>query len=362
MQPTPLVEIDKVAKRFGSVTAVHSTTFDIMRGEFMAIMGSSGCGKTTMLRMLAGLEAPSEGEIRIEGRRSNELPPWQRDTPMVWQSLALFPFLTVLENVEFGLRMRKVAPAERRNRALSWIERMGLAEFVDRNIAQLSGGQRQRVALARSLVTEPKMLLLDEPLSALDANLRVRMQSVLAKLQKELGITFVYVTHSQSEAFSMADRVVIMSRGRIEQIGTPVDIYSTPRNRFVAEFLGSANVFEGKIESIQGKLMNVRSPILRAKVPINPLRAYGIGDSVSFVVPEDRVRILSKHDATAENRLPARVIGEEFVGANIRLYAEAESQQEIRLLTPHGARSEWADLPNDVALTWAPDDAYVLPD
>jgi spermidine/putrescine transport system ATP-binding protein len=362
MQPTPLVEIDKVAKRFGSVTAVHSTTFDIMRGEFMAIMGSSGCGKTTMLRMLAGLEAPSEGEIRIEGRRSNELPPWQRDTPMVWQSLALFPFLTVLENVEFGLRMRKIAPADRRRRALSWIERMHLTEFAGRNIAQLSGGQRQRVALARSLVTEPKVLLLDEPLSALDANLRVRMQSVLTKLQKELGITFVYVTHSQSEAFSMADRVVIMSRGRIEQIGTPVEIYSTPRNRFVAEFLGSANVFEGKIESIQGALMSVRSSGLRAKIPVNPLRAFGIGDRVSFVVPEDRLRILPEHDATADNCLPARVIGEEFVGANMRLYAEAESQQEVRLLTPHGTRSDRADLPNHVALTWAADDAYVLPD
>jgi spermidine/putrescine transport system ATP-binding protein len=362
MQSTPLVEIDKVVKRFGYHTAVHSTTFDIVGGEFLAIMGSSGCGKTTMLRMLAGLEAPTEGEIRIEGLRSNELPPWQRDTPMVWQSLALFPFLTVVENVEFGLRMRKVAPAERRKRALSWIDRMDLAEFAGRNIAQLSGGQRQRVALARSLVTEPKVLLLDEPLSALDTNLRVRMQSVLTKLQKELGITFVYVTHSQSEAFSMADRVVIMSRGRIEQIGTPVEIYSTPRNRFVAEFLGSANVFEGKIESIQGALMSVHSPILRAKVPVNPLRAFGIGDIVSFVVPEDRLRILPKHDSTAENCLPAKVIGEEFVGANTRLYVEAESQQEVRLLTSHGARSGSVDVPNRVALTWNPGDAYVLPD
>jgi spermidine/putrescine transport system ATP-binding protein len=239
---------------------------------------------------------------------------------------------------------------------------MGLAEFAARNIAQLSGGQRQRVALARSLVTEPKVLLLDEPLSALDANLKVRMQSVLTKLQKELGITFVYVTHSQSEAFSMADRVVIMSRGRIEQIGTPVDIYSTPRNRFVAEFLGSANVFDGRVARIEGALMSVRSPILRAKVPVNPLRAFAIGDSVSFVVPEDRVRILPKPDLTGENCLPAKVIGEEFVGANMRLYAEANSQQEIRLLTSHDSWSGLAYRPDRVALTWDPDDAYVLPD
>lgn len=362
MRQTPLVEIDRAVKRFGDFTAVHGTTFNIMRGEFLAIMGSSGCGKTTILRMLAGLEVPTEGEIRIEGRRSNDLPPWQRDTPLVWQSLALFPFLTVLENVEFGLRMRKVARDERRERALAWLDRMGLAEFVDRNIAQLSGGQRQRVALARSLVTEPKMLLLDEPLSALDANLRVRMQSVLVKLQKELGITFVYVTHSQSEAFSMADRVVIMSRGRIEQIGTPVEIYSTPRNRFVAEFLGSANVFDGKVESIEGALVSVRSPALRAKVPVNPLRAFGIGDDISFVVPEDRVRILPDRDMTGENCLPARVVGEEFVGASIRLYAEASARQEIRLLTSHDTWSGRADPADLVTLTWDSEDAYVLPD
>ncbi len=363
MQKTALVEIDRVVKRFGAATAVQSTSFDILRGEFLAIMGSSGCGKTTMLRMLAGLEAPSEGDIRIEGRRSNDLPPWERDTPLVWQSLALFPFLTVLENVEFGLRMRQVPAAGRRKRALAWLDRMGLAEFAGRNIAQLSGGQRQRVALARCLVTEPKILLLDEPLSALDANLKIRMQTVLTNLQKELGITFVYVTHSQSEAFSMANRVIIMSRGRIEQIGTPVEIYCTPRNRFVAEFLGSSNVFEGKVAAIEGNTIRVQTTALEATVPANPLRRFAVGDKIAFVVPEDRIRIRPEGQDAAENTVTAGVIGEEFVGATVRLYADAGSQQEIRLLTSYDTRAAGiAAASRHVALSWDTSDAYVLPE
>ncbi|EKD61597.1 MAG: hypothetical protein ACD_54C00175G0003, partial [uncultured bacterium] len=247
MQRDTLVSFEGVVKRFGTYLAVQKMDFEIRKGEFLAIMGSSGCGKTTTLRMLAGLEAPSEGTIRLSGKPINHLPTWSRDTPMVWQSLALFPFLNVRENVEFALKMRGIGKSERRKRAEHWLDRMQITEFADRNIAQLSGGQRQRVALARSLVVEPEILLLDEPLSALDAALKVRMQSVLKNLQRETGITFVYVTHSQSEAFSMADRVVIMSRGKIEQIGTPQEIYRTPRTRFVADFLGSSNIFSGKV-------------------------------------------------------------------------------------------------------------------
>lgn len=236
MQRDTLVSFEGVVKRFGAYLAVQKMDFEIRKGEFLAIMGSSGCGKTTTLRMLAGLEAPSEGTIRLSGKPINHLPTWSRDTPMVWQSLALFPFLNVRENVEFALKMRGIGKAERRKRAEHWLDRMQITEFADRNIAQLSGGQRQRVALARSLVVEPEILLLDEPLSALDAALKVRMQSVLKNLQRETGITFVYVTHSQSEAFSMADRVVIMSRGKIEQIGTPQEIYRTPPHPLCRRF------------------------------------------------------------------------------------------------------------------------------
>ena len=213
----PLVVLDGVEKRFGDFIAVRRANLSIEEGEFVAIMGPSGCGKTTTLRMLAGLETPTGGEIRIAGQRMNDVPPDRRDTPMVWQTLALFPFLNVQENVEFGLKMRGIAKPERRRRATDWLERMEIAPFARRTIDTLSGGQRQRVALARALVTEPQLLLLDEPLSALDAHLVIRMQGVLTRLQRDLGITFVYVTHSQSEAFAMADRVVIMSAGEIVQ-------------------------------------------------------------------------------------------------------------------------------------------------
>ena len=224
---------------------MHRLDLEIAAGEFIAIMGPSGCGKTTTLRMIAGLEAPSEGEVRIGGRLMNDVPVHERDTPMVWQSLALFPFLNARENVEFGLRMRRIDAAERRRRAAEWLERLEIGEFAERNIDTLSGGQRQRVALARSLVTEPQILLLDEPLSALDAHLVIRMQGVLTRLQRELGITFVYVTHSQSEAFAMANRIVIMSEGRVVQVGQPREIYRTPENRFVAEFVGRNNILAG---------------------------------------------------------------------------------------------------------------------
>jgi spermidine/putrescine transport system ATP-binding protein len=216
----PLVVFDKVVKRFGDFVAVKQMDLEIGQGEFVAIMGPSGCGKTTTLRMLAGLEAPSEGEIRLDGQVMNDVKPHERDTPMVWQSLALFPFLNARENVEFGLKMRGMDAIKRRDKALTWLDRLGMSEFAERDISTLSGGQKQRVALARSLVTEPQILLLDEPLSALDAHLVIRMQSVLTNLQRELGITFVYVTHSQSEAFAMADRVVIMSNGEWRRWGS----------------------------------------------------------------------------------------------------------------------------------------------
>ena len=246
MTKQPLVVFEDVTKRYGTFTAVSPINLEIYKGEFLAIMGSSGCGKTTTLRMLAGLETPSDGEIRLAGKRINDLPTWQRDTPMVWQSLALFPFLTVRENIEFSLRMRGVERAERSARVDKWLDRMQITEFAERNVAHLSGGQRQRVALARSLVTEPEILLMDEPLSALDAHLKVRMQTVLSNLQRELGITFVYVTHSQSEAFSMADRVVIMSAGRVQQIGRPQEVYDRPASLFVATFIGAPpmNLFD----------------------------------------------------------------------------------------------------------------------
>jgi spermidine/putrescine transport system ATP-binding protein len=356
----PLVVFDNVEKRFDTFTAVKPTSFDIAQGEFLAIMGPSGCGKTTTLRMLAGLEAPTSGEIRFEGKVMNEVKPHERDTPMVWQSLALFPFLNARENVEFGLKMRGMESATRKKKALDWLERLGIGQFAERNVAKLSGGQRQRVALARALVTEPKILLLDEPLSALDAHLVIRMQSVLTKLQKELGITFVYVTHSQSEAFAMADRVIIMAQGEIAQIGKAKDIYRAPANKFVAEFVGRNNIFEGKVKAKTAAATKVETKLGTFTVPTADAKAMEAGDPLSFVVAADLVQISTKK-TTAENSVECQLLSEQFMGNSVTLFLEAADGSEIKVQI--GQRElETLDLSHGgkVYASWASARAHVL--
>lgn len=355
----PLVTFRNVKKHFGDFVAVRDMDLDIYPGEFLAIMGSSGCGKTTTLRMLAGLEAPTSGEIHIGGELMNDVKPHERDTPLVWQSLALFPFLSARENVEFGLKMRGVEKVERKRRALEWLDRMEIGEFADRNITTLSGGQKQRVALARSLVMEPKMLLLDEPLSALDANLVIRMQAVLTRLQKELGITFVYVTHSQSEAFAMADRVVIMSQGEIAQVGSPKDIYRAPANRFVAEFVGRNNILTGQLSAQDdtGVVISTPSGAFRATAPAT---ARSIGDEATFVVSADLVS-LSLTEPKDENRVQCTLISEEFVGSMVTLFLESADGHDFKVqmqerdlieLDLHSGSQIW--------LSWEVQNAHVL--
>lgn len=342
-----LVEIDGVVKRFGDFTAVRRMDLTIDKGEFVAIMGPSGCGKTTTLRMLAGLDRPTEGSIRIGGRVMNDVPAHERDTPMVWQSLALFPFLNVRENVEFGLKMRSVPHGERRRRAMDWLERMEIAEFATRMVDTLSGGQRQRVALARSLVTEPEVLLLDEPLSALDAHLVIRMQGVLTRLQRELGITFIYVTHSQSEAFAMADRVVIMNQGGVAQVGSPRDIYRAPANRFVAEFVGRNNILTGS--AVAGGV----------ETGIGLVRAghdLAAGSAATVVIAADQVSIRRDGDGVA-----ASLISEEFIGSVVTLFLETADGTELKVQLQERAL---ADLDLHAGgifhLTWADTVGHVL--
>ncbi len=325
-----LVEFDGVVKRFGDVTAVERMQLEIQKGEFLAIMGSSGCGKTTTLRMLAGLDAPSEGEIRLSGQRMNEVKASERDTPMVWQTLALFPFLNVIKNVEFGLKMRGMSAATRNKKAREWLARLEIEEFAERDISQLSGGQRQRVALARALVTEPEILLLDEPLSALDANLVVRMQGVLSRLQKQLGITFVYVTHSQSEAFAMADRVVIMSKGRVEQIGTPKEIYRAPATRFVAEFIGSNNILDGTVSKIESEEVVIESSVGQLQAVAVADSKIKVGESVGVIVSADNI-VLSETATQHSNEVRCQVISEEFIGSVVTLYVETEQGVELKI-------------------------------
>jgi len=348
-QDPPLVEFDAIAKRYGTFEAVRRLDLTIARGEFVAIMGPSGCGKTTTLRMLAGLEAPSAGEIRIDGRAMNDVPVHARDTPLVWQSLALFPFLNVRENVEFGLKMRGIDAPTRRGRALTWLERLGLEGFAERAIDDLSGGQRQRVALARSLVLDPKMLLLDEPLSALDAHLVIRMQGVLSRLQRELGITFVYVTHSQSEAFAMADRVVIMGQGEIAQIGTPQEIFRAPRSRFVAEFVGRNNILEGPVQDGLITIDGAACPLPGA--PDGP---------AEIVIAADRMRI---HAALPPDHaaIRAEFLSEEFAGTGIICYFEGPGGAELKAQVTEDQLAALAPEPGQIFwLSWAPGAAHVI--
>ena len=327
-----LIEFDGVTKRFGNFTAVDNVSFSIKRGEFISLMGPSGCGKTTSLRMLAGLENPDDGEIRINGKRMNEISANERDTPLVWQSLALFPFLNVQQNVEFGLKMRGVDAPTRAKRAKDWLDRMEIGDFANRQISQLSGGQRQRVALARALVLEPEVLLLDEPLSALDAHLVIRMQQVLTRLQKELGITFVYVTHSQSEAFAMSDSVIIMGHGKVAQMGTAKDVYRAPANKFVAEFVGRNNILSGTVTKSKSGKADVETAAGVFSVNLPKKDKIETGSPVSFSVSADFMSLHAKKPAktTTDNVVPVTLISEEFIGSVVTLFFEGPNKTEFK--------------------------------
>ncbi|WP_073078125.1 ABC transporter ATP-binding protein [Sporobacter termitidis] len=251
----PIVEIKKVNKKFGETHVVHDMNLDIYEGEFLTLLGPSGCGKTTTLRMIGGFESPSDGTILIDGVPVEEKEPFERDVNTVFQSYALFPHMTIYDNVAYGLKVKKVKKAEIRSRVEEMLALVQLSGYEKRYPSQLSGGQKQRVAIARSLINNPKVLLLDEPLGALDLKLRKQMQVELKRLQKKLGITFVYVTHDQEEALTMSDRIAVMYQGYIEQLDKPDVIYEKPVTKFVADFIGESNVLEATVTSADGELL-----------------------------------------------------------------------------------------------------------
>lgn len=358
----PLVQFKNVIKRFGDFVALKETNLDIHEGEFVALMGPSGCGKTTTLRLLAGLEKPSAGQITLAGELMNDVKAHERETPLVWQSLALFPFMNARQNVEFGLKMRGFSAEVRRKKAIDWLERLGMGEFIERDVSQLSGGQRQRVALARALVTEPKILLLDEPLSALDAHLVIRMQGVLTKLQRELGITFVYVTHSQSEAFAMADRVVIMGDGEIMQIGSAREIYRTPKNRFVAEFVGRNNILSGTVVTTGTDTLSVKTACGDFIVPKPNGQSFNVNDPITFSVSADLVTLTTERP-DADNHIECSLISEEFVGSVVTLFLEAADGTELKAQVQEKELqtiNTKLDIP--YYLSWPTNSAHVLDD
>ncbi|HRC55690.1 MAG: ABC transporter ATP-binding protein [Myxococcales bacterium] len=289
------IELVNVSRSFGSVDAVAGISLSIEDGEFFSMLGPSGSGKTTCLRLIAGFDFPTAGKLLLHGRDASSVPPYDRDVNTVFQDYALFPHLSVLDNVAYGLRMKGVERAARARQAQAALEQVALADMGGRRPSQLSGGQRQRVALARALVNQPRVLLLDEPLGALDLKLREQMQSELKSLQRKLGITFVYVTHDQGEALSMSDRVAVFNKGRIEQVDSPRALYERPRTVFVASFVGTANIFEGEVaQRFTGRPqpIAIRPEHLRLGGPVDDdLSVTGVVKEVQFHGPVSRIAV-----------------------------------------------------------------------
>ena len=356
--PSHDLELCQVTKKFGSQTVLNNINLSIAAGEFVAIMGPSGCGKTTLLRVIAGLESMSAGKIYLDSQNIARLPVHRRNTPMVWQNYALFPHLTVQQNIAFGLTLSSHQKAIVREKVYQIAAMLHLENFLDRRISQLSGGQKQRVAIARALVTEPKILLLDEPMSALDPHLRIRMQGELKRLQQALGITFIYVTHNQNEAFSMADRIVVMNRGNIEQVGSPSEIYNRPASHFVAEFVGYNNLLDGKVVQINSQTMTIQCSQTVAVVQ-KPDRAYSIGEQVTVVIPADRMFVSS--DSASENSIKAVLRGQEFMGSQILYVLETEEGCEIKMIRQETLNtSQSIPVNSELHLAWSSEDAIVL--
>ncbi len=317
----PMVELRQVTKRFSSTfTAVDHVDLTINAGEFITLLGPSGCGKTTILRMISGFETPTEGVVLLDGKDVTHEPPYRRDVNQVFQSYALFPHLNVIDNIGFGLRMKKVPKAEIDRRVAAAAAMVSLEGFEQRKPSQLSGGQRQRVALARAIVCEPKVLLLDEPLSALDAKLRHAMQIELKRLQQKLGITFVFVTHDQEEALTMSDRIAVINKGKIEQLGAAADIYHRPRTTFVANFIGQANILESTLISRNGAEARVR---LEGGVELDVNAANLVVDSKSLLVSIRPEKIYLCRDLrSGPNIFEVKIVEELFKGAIDQLLIE----------------------------------------
>lgn len=319
------VEVRNVTKRFpglskqpgSEVVAVDNVTIEIYDGEFFSLLGPSGCGKTTTLRMIAGFEHPTEGEIYIRGRPMGLTPPYQRNTNMVFQNYALFPHMTIARNVAFGLEMKKVSRAEVARRVQEALEMVRLPKFGPRKPDQLSGGQQQRIALARALVNRPEVLLLDEPLGALDLKLRKEMQIELKTLQKEVGITFVYVTHDQEEALTMSDRIAVMHDGQVLQVGTPTRIYERPECRFVADFIGDTNFLQGAVQEQRGELVTV---LVDETLPVVAQSEWALdaGTQVSVAVRPEKLRLLPDPAPEGRNSFPCQVEQVVYVGTDTR--------------------------------------------
>ncbi len=358
------ISLKNVSKLFGSVRAVHNVSFDIKRGEFFSLLGPSGCGKTTLLRMLAGFEVPTTGELFIDGQPMSTVPPNERPTNMVFQSYAIFPHLTVGENIAYGLRKKRLPKAESTKIVSQALEMIKLGGYGDRRAHQLSGGQRQRVALARALVCRPKVLLLDEPLGALDKKLREEMQIELRQLQRSVGITFVFVTHDQEEALTLSDRIAVMSKGEALQIDNATQLYESPSCREVAEFIGSMNFFDGSIKSLSGQEAVVDAgPLGDLRAPVGRTRVNS-GAAVTIAVRPEKMHLEWQSPMRNGASIEGRVGAEAYFGDRSHYYVEVPGllrpvavalQNVARTLDNTEARGR------QVWLTWPMESAVLLP-
>jgi spermidine/putrescine transport system ATP-binding protein len=358
------VRLEHVTKRFHDVVAVDDLSLDIERGKFFSMLGPSGCGKTTTLRMIGGFEEATAGTIYLGDADVTGLPPFKRDVNTVFQNYALFPHLTVYENVAFGLRRKRVNPSDIGSRVSSMLELVELPGYEQRRPSQLSGGQQQRVALARALINHPKVLLLDEPLGALDLKLRKQMQIELKRIQTEVGVTFIYVTHDQEEAMTMSDRIAVMRAGRIEQLGNPEELYERPRTAFVAGFLGVSNLLEGEVAGIDNGLVTVRlhdGTLLRA-----PSEGAATSGAVRVGVRPEKLRV----DASGEvrptdglNALAGTVLDASYIGVSTQYLVETAEGHRLTVyaqnLDTAGAGELLAD-GQRVHLTWKPQHTFVI--
>ena len=343
------IELRNVHKRFGAVHAVRGVSLEVRQNEFITLLGPSGCGKTTLLRLIGGLETADEGAVEVDGDAVDLTPPRSRRTRMVFQQYALFPHMTVAENVAFGLRMRQVPRPVRERRVKAVLEVVRLAEKFDARPSQLSGGQQQRVALARALVTEPAVLLLDEPLAALDLQLRKSMQLELKNLQRSLGITFIYVTHDQGEALTMSDRIVVMNGGRIEQVGAGQEIYDRPATPFVARFIGEANVFEGRVAGTTGPELRVDVDGAELRLPWDSANPPVPGEAVMFMIRPEKLDVAPGGPGDAG--LAGRVVQRIYLGAMIRLVVETGTGRQVLVDAPEVCPARAGDA---VRIGWQP--------
>jgi spermidine/putrescine transport system ATP-binding protein len=359
------VRLVDVVKRFGEAVAVDHISLEVRDGEFFSLLGPSGCGKTTTLRMIGGFEEPTSGLIELQGQDVTWLPPYERNVNTVFQSYALFPHLTIFENVAFGLRRKKVRDSEIKSRVSEMLQLVELPGYERRKPTQISGGQAQRVALARALINRPAVLLLDEPLGALDLKLRRQMQVELKRIQQEVGITFIYVTHDQEEAMTMSDRIAVMNKGRYEQLGDPESLYERPTTRFVAGFLGVSNLLPGAVEGSDAQHASVRladDTVVRA-----PKSLVGDRSRVAIGVRPEKIRLREETDAVpaGHNELHGVVRDASYLGVSTQYQIEARGGARLTVYEQNVERATKSELwsrGEAVRLTWLPEHSFVVDD